>query len=64
MSFVKPPPDDGLKTRNMYRDFIKTQNLIKKFFFVIFLFFCETPLQPFKTLLFNMFHYKPQHRFS
>ena len=27
-SFVKTPPDDGLKTLNMYRDFIKTQNLI------------------------------------
>ena len=21
--------------------------------------FCETPLEPFKKLLFNMFHYKP-----
>ena len=28
VSFVKTSPDDGLKTRNMYRDFIKTQNLI------------------------------------
>ena len=27
-SFVKTPPDHRLKTRNMYRDFIKTKNLI------------------------------------
>ena len=27
-SFLKTPPDDGLKTLNMYRDFNKTQNLI------------------------------------
>ena len=25
--FVKTPPDNGLKSRNMNRDFIKTQNL-------------------------------------
>ena len=30
LSFVKTTPDDWLKTRNMSRDFIKTQNLIKK----------------------------------
>ena len=37
--------DEGLKTRNMYRDFIKTQNLIKNIFFEFFLFICETPQQ-------------------
>ena len=42
-SFIKTPPDDGLKIRNIYRDFINTQNLIKKKKFEFFYFFVKHP---------------------